>query len=648
MKAEDPESVIVGGSIYGIQFSYIEDMMGTYLGDGMDAFSVQPTHYGSSDFYLEYYFQSYLSRLGRNLKAYGAGDLNVWLTSIWNSRAVRRSNSGGGSSWNHFGDRNAASKFCRMALASTPYDFCEGVYIHSLTDGVVSQRSYVNALIDPDGSPTAGYAAFNTVARMIGHKRFVNNLPIEVSNKSGRGNNYAPFAHLYSNDNGKLLAAWTRAGYFTYNFKTDAEQLILTDLMGNESTVKTWNGLLSLRLSNEPTFIKGFSEIEIGPPIFSLTGPESSPAGLPVEMELTLAEGFPNEGFELELPSGWQSEWTSTTDLKLALPERVSLGNHSVTLKPKNFPGMSSSTNVSLHESTVLKLSAAEDGTLKVTVTNPLPIVRKANVQVSLYAPEVSKELLSEEFTVPAEDSIVKLFQAAAEHPEGYSQARIMARLNTGRGSGKREVFYLGNTPCYEMSKVDLDGSLVEWQGLRPALLDQKYQYNEERSPDRKSAEDLSARFWTGWDSEQFYVAVEVADETHRNPYSGNYLCYGDSIRFTVAGEQLASDFGVAKLGSGMINTHEFYPSGNNGPDDLKAKIVRTGTKTFYEVAVTWPRLRVPYEHRDRLRFSLLLIDADIRKVEGVMEWCNWPGWSSSMRAEHHNPMIWLKGNQQP
>ncbi|MDP7132165.1 MAG: hypothetical protein QF437_16835, partial [Planctomycetota bacterium] len=64
--------------------------------------------------------------------------------------------------------------------------------------------------------------------------------------------------------------------------------------------------------------------------------------------------------------------------------------------------------------------------------------------------------------------------------------------------------------------------------------------------------------------------------------------------------------------------------------------------------AVTWPRLRVPYEHRDRLRFSLLLIDADIRKVEGVMEWCNWPGWSSSMRAEHHNPMIWLKGNQQP
>jgi hypothetical protein len=480
---------------------------------------------------------------------------------------------------------------------------------------------------------------------MIGDKKFVNSLSIQVSNNNGRRNNYPPFAYLYGNDKEKLLAAWTRGGYFTFNFKTDAEQLILTDLMGNETPVKTWNGLISLRLSNEPTFIKGFSEIEIGSPLFSLQGPDTSPAGLPVELELSVAEGFPNKGFELDLPNGWQSEWTSETELKLTPPERVSLGNYSVTLKPKNFPGMSKVTNVSLHESTTLTLSAAEDGALKVTVTNPLPIVRNANVQVSLYAPEVSKDLLSEEFTVPAEDSIVKQFQAMAKHPKGYSQARVVAQLNTGRGSGKREVFYLGNTPCYEMSKVALDANLDEWQGLKPAILDQKYQYNNERSPDWESTDDLSARFWTGWDSEHFYLAVEVTDEAHRNSYSGRYLCYGDSIRFTVAGEELASDFGVARLGSGVINTHEYYPSNDSSPEELEVKIVRTGTKTFYEIAVTWPRLRVPFEHRELLRFSLMLVDADVRKVEGVMEWCDWPGWSSSMRAEHHNPMIWLKGN---
>lgn len=644
MKAEDPGSVIVGGSIYGIPFSYIEDMMGTYLGDGMDAFSVQPTYYSSSNFYLEYYFQSYLSRLDENLKAYGAGDLKVWLTSIWNHRAFKRSNAGGASSWDKYGDYLAASKFCRMALAATPYDFCGSSFINSLTDGPQQQQSYLNALIDSDGSPTAGYASFNTMSRMIGDKNFLSDLPIQNSGAQG-SNAYPPFAYLYGNEQEKVLAAWTRNGYFAYHFKTDTENVILTDLMGNETSVKTWNGLVSLRFSDEPAFVKGFGEIEIGTPLFDLKAPESTPAGLPIEMELSVVEGFPNEGFDLELPPGWQSEWIQASTLKLTPPESVSFGTFSITLKPKNFPGMSNVTTVSLTDGTTLALSAADNETLTVTVSNPLPIVRQAKVQVTLIAPGVSREILSDQISIPAAGSVVKQFQAIAEHPKGYSQARIQARMNTGRGSSDRsEVFYVGNTPCYQMSKVVVDAKLDEWQELRPAILDQKYQYNEERSPDWGSTEDLSARFWTGWDSEHFFVAAEVMDEAHSNSYSGRYLSYGDSLRFTVAGKQMASDFGVAKLDSGILNIFEFYPSGTEGPEDLEAKIVRSGNKTFYEIAVTWPRLKVALEDRESMRFSLLVIDADTQKVEGVMEWCNWPGRSMSMRAEHHNPMIWLKG----
>ncbi|MBO4491042.1 MAG: hypothetical protein J5944_06755 [Lentisphaeria bacterium] len=112
---------------------------------------------------------------------------------------------------------------------------------------------------------------------------------------------------------------------------------------------------------------------------------------------------------------------------------------------------------------------------------------------------------------------------------------------------------------------------------------------------------NVSAKYWTGYDNKNFYLAVEVDDPVHLQRYTGRAVWRDDSIQFVLSPRDhrpscLLNDtepkevsefnFGLALTPKGV----QVVKLGGKDPGikDFPASVVREGNTTRYEVAVPW------------------------------------------------------------
>jgi len=614
LKKADPNSTVIGGSVVGIPFPFVEAMMATWLGEGMDAFSVQPTYY--SGHYLEYYFTSYTTQLKRRLEAFGAGELNLWLTSIQNSKLTRGRTQISG--------EYAANRFTRLSLVALTMPFVERLFVHTLLEvpgADAFEGDYTHGLLERDGSPTVGFAAYHTMANLLSGRPCRRSIALSKDD-------YPPICLEFGGEKDRVLVAWTRRGKHTLSLKTSAASIVLTTFTGASRAIKALNGQLMVRISDAPVYLTGYGEAEPAPVLFSMTGPTEVVPGEVMTLDVAVNETLQAPDFALRAPDGWASKAVSPSRFEVSSPRDAAFGTYELLLSSRANEECCTGLTVRLAEKLAVVAESVDTDTVRVTLDHPVSFARTVQREVSITTTdeEGGAKTKADRVNLPPNGKVTSDVDLKAASPDGVVTARLDVKVTTDREQTLTARAYSGSTPFYRMAGVKIDGDLSEWQRLRPAIVDRKYQYVVSSGPPWAGKDDLSGRFWAGWDDERFFLAAKVTDDKHVQPYRGYYIYNGDAVRFGIASGEGYQYYVMGVNHQGETSFCQLGPSYRSFDTGVEAKAVRKDQETFYELGVDWSVLGVTKEKRPALKFGLLVQDRDESYLRGWLEWFAWSG----------------------
>lgn len=144
--------------------------------------------------------------------------------------------------------------------------------------------------------------------------------------------------------------------------------------------------------------------------------------------------------------------------------------------------------------------------------------------------------------------------------------------------------------------KIAMDGSLAEFAKAVPFRMDRRHAYSNFGVPVKNDL-DLSAVVRALYDSENFYLAVDVQDDIHRIPHeTGNYLWANDALQlsFVLSGNRNTLSDGIVELAVSDTKSGPkavFTYGAKSGKAAVSAKITRRGTVTAYKLAIPWKTL---------------------------------------------------------
>lgn len=236
VKGFDPKMTVVGVCTAGTDFNFIEEVLKLGGGKFMDAISVHPYRYPRSPEATD--FVGEMKRLKNLLDKYGGDHLKVWLTEFGYPTHI----TGGTPQW------LSAAYIVRTFLLALTLPFVEKLFLYDFQDDgedpTYNEHNF--GLIRFDNSPKVGYAAFNTMVRVLYKKQFVRQVEV------GEGIICLVFA-----DGGEEVWALWSADDRERKVKLiiPSKSLAMTDLMGNRRTIFSAKGEINLTLTAEPIFL---------------------------------------------------------------------------------------------------------------------------------------------------------------------------------------------------------------------------------------------------------------------------------------------------------------------------------------------------------------------------------------------------------
>jgi hypothetical protein len=171
-----------------------------------------------------------------------------------------------------------------------------------------------------------------------------------------------------------------------------------------------------------------------------------------------------------------------------------------------------------------------------------------------------------------------------------------------------------------------VDGSLDKWKNIPSIDLARS---GNVQMKDYKGPSDLSGRIWIACDDRNFYLAAEIADDVHFQPYAEEATWQGDSLQFAVA-ESLPWDstgwyevnVALTEKGPDVYLVHSARGEKTGRLNSAVCRIARDGNTTRYELAVPLKDVALIDPARTRaFGFSVLANDNDGKGRKGWIEW---------------------------
>jgi hypothetical protein len=204
--------------------------------------------------------------------------------------------------------------------------------------------------------------------------------------------------------------------------------------------------------------------------------------------------------------------------------------------------------------------------------------------------------------------------------------------------------------PGYQVARMDppqVDGSLDEWRGLAPMLLDSQSALIVKPEAYRGD-EDLKASVWLGWSPQALHMAIEVRDDDVVDDRSRS-IWLTDSIelfldgrpeaeRITAYGEWVSQNiFPVERSVDGR-----FVGNGSWEETALEWKVVKSDTGYVLEASIPYSLVteKGTAESGDQVRFDLIVNDQD--GDEGNSTHKLWSSASASRDTDGYG-VLWLK-----
>jgi hypothetical protein len=165
--------------------------------------------------------------------------LKVWLTEFGYPTHI----TGGTPQW------LSAAYIVRTFLWALTLPFIERLFVYDFQDDGEdpTYNEFNFGLIRFDSSPKVGYAAFNTMVRMLHRKKFARQ--VEIAD--------GVVCFVFSGSDGEVWALWSSDDKERkVSLSVPSKSITVTDLMCNTRTVNPAKGQITLTLTAEPIFIR--------------------------------------------------------------------------------------------------------------------------------------------------------------------------------------------------------------------------------------------------------------------------------------------------------------------------------------------------------------------------------------------------------
>ncbi|HOV72814.1 MAG TPA: metallophosphoesterase [Candidatus Hydrogenedentes bacterium] len=236
-------------------------------------------------------------------------------------------------------------------------------------------------------------------------------------------------------------------------------------------------------------------------------------------------------------------------------------------------------------------------------------------------------EPTSRDYTVAASGEIALAFHVAADTPEAVRHPVPSFRTryaNTSFGEPLDVVREMPLVPVAEAVKaadaIRVDGVLDEWNAAAPIALAYPLGFAE----GAYDPGDLSGKCRAMWDADHLYIAFEITDNAHYQPYGGDIVWLADAIEFGI--DRHAWGVSLTKNGPEVFLYYSEGLSAETVNKDVPLAVRREKDRTLYEMAFP-KRLVQPLalETGSSFRFKALVADVD---YEGgpKHELSLWPG----------------------
>lgn len=155
-------------------------------------------------------------------------------------------------------------------------------------------------------------------------------------------------------------------------------------------------------------------------------------------------------------------------------------------------------------------------------------------------------------------------------------------------------------------SSIRLDGVLDEWRGAKPIAL--TYLSGFEKGG--YDPTDLSGNCRAMWDDQNLYLAFDIADNDHCQPYAGDIVWLADAIEFGV--DRWAWGVSLTRHGPEVFSYVGAGLSAETVNKDVQLAVRRDAAHTLYELAIP-ARLNQPLklERGASFRFRVQVADRD-------------------------------------
>lgn len=151
---------------------------------------------------------------------------------------------------------------------------------------------------------------------------------------------------------------------------------------------------------------------------------------------------------------------------------------------------------------------------------------------------------------------------------------------------------------------IRLDGRFDEWKSAQPIPLT----YFSGFANGRRDPADLSGECRAQWDEQNLYLAFDITDNDHCQPYAGDIVWLADAIQFNV--DRWAWGISLTRHGPEVFSYIGEGLSAETVNHDVKLAVVREAGHTKYEVAIP-ARLNRPLALANGASFRLRAQVAD-------------------------------------
>lgn len=495
-------------------------------------------------------------------------------------------------------------------------------------------------MLRSDATPETRFVAYNTMSRLLHGLKFA----------KAHENGPERYVYSFSGAGGEVLAAWRvdTGGEWSFTAKGAVE---VTDLMGNMRKIEPVAGRVTLPLTGSPLFVRGLNGYTSAAPLLTLQAPPKATSEDVITLRLKPEAGFTAGKLRVLAPGDWQTRITGQ-EVEITPDPGAATGEYTLTV----FSGaMGAAATVTLDNAVQMTSSLNAQGGIDVVFRNPFPTPRtvefrpRSNLnklkagQVSLppaaiHTTSVEVEPLTKDgfVTVP-----VMLNTALAQGQAGIIEL----------GKGSRNLLVAGYTPCYPVQSLKIDGADTDWPQREQCLLNQRHQAKGigRAGASWQGVDDLSARFITGYDAENFYALVRVRDDKFVQSFKPDQMWKGDAVQlaFYNGGERYEFTLGLAE-GGDKVTVHQSAPK-KEITQKVVAAALRKGVETVYEVAIPWAELG-GQRAGEAVRFALVVCDND-NYVEasatggrkGYLEWFEGVAGADGKIPELYGPLKLLK-----